>query len=245
MSAQPSTLRRENLSATETAPIWGIVPADQTITAPAATIDTAAHTVSRPVAVLALAWSAEEPDDVADPIDSAWHHSPAKSAPVPPRYLRTGLLVAAGALAVVASAGLILSLHGGGASVAVPAGTSSSATPSVTVHVAPPTTPEAAPPPPMATPTVIADQVASVPRHPQSSTPHVQHTTPVYAPSAPPAPVPTNPPWTPKPIEHWPPDGSTEPKPPTWGNHPSVDTGNGGNGSSGTGKGDGDTHHES
>lgn len=235
MFAQPSTLSRQNLSAPETPPLWGIAAADQTITAPAATVlDTAAHTVPRPVAVLALAWSAEESDDIADPIDSAWHHSTAKSGPAPSRYLRTGLLVAAGAVAVVAFAGFILSLHGGGASIAVPAGTSSSATAPVTVNVAPPTTPEAAPPPPTATQTVIADQVVSVPRHPQASTPHVQPTTPVVAPSASPAPEPTNPTWTPKPIEHWPPYGSTEPKPPKWGSHPPIDTGNG----------SGDTHHE-
>jgi hypothetical protein len=221
MSAQPSTRTRRHRFATET-PLRGTATAAQTITAPAATmIGTAAHTVPLPAAVKTLAWSAEEPDDIADPIDSAGDDTAAESARVLPWYLRSGLLVSAtAALLVLAAAGLIMTLHRGGASITVPAVKSNSTAPAVAAHVdAPPNTPVDASPPPTATQPVVVDQVTNVPGNPQVSTRHVQLPTHGVAPPASPAPQPTPPTSTPKPVEHWPPHRGTWDKHPTWDSH--------------------------
>jgi hypothetical protein len=193
MSDQTSTLSRFYVTAPQPA-------------APTATIDTSARTVAQPAGALALAWSAEEPEDRPDPL--AWAFDDDASEPSAPWYLRPALLLAAaGALVVVALAGLALTLHSGAGTVAVPAVKSTSTPPSVPAAVAAPTQ-DAPPPPPIQT--VIVDQVPSVTRIPQTST-HVVAPTQVAPPSSSPAPQPSTPTWTPKPIEHWPPYGKPLP----------------------------------
>lgn len=203
MFAQPSTATQPQRSSTDTQPPWGLAPGVQTATAPAAAvIDTAAHTVPQSTSP-ALAWSAEEPDDISDPLDRACDQNAAESARVLPWYLRPGLLLAAAvAVVAIAAAGLILSLHGGGPTIAVPAVKPNSTAPSAGRQtVATPTTSAEAPP-----------QQTSIP---QGSAP-----TQIVTPSALPAPQPAPPTWTPKPVEHWPPYGSSWPKPPISGSHP-------------------------
>jgi hypothetical protein len=231
MSAQTSTLHPFYRSATETQSDSGLATADQTITAPAAElIDTSAHTVAQPAGALALAWSAEEPDLLAwaaeepeerpDPLAWAFKNDEEEADPGP-WYLRPILLVAAaGVVAAVALAGLVLSLHRGGGENAVPAVTSGPAALPVTASVIPPTTVETPPPPP--TQTVVVDQVPNIPRIPQTSATHLAPPTQVAAP----APSPSPPTWTPKPAEHW---------PPYWKLHPPL-------GKDGTDHHD-DTHH--
>jgi hypothetical protein len=222
MSAQTSTLRPFYRSANETQSNLGLATVDQTITAPAAElIDTSAHTVAQPAAALALAWSAEEPKERPDPLAWAFENDEAEADPGRPWYLRPRLLVAAaGVVAAVALAGLVLSLHRGGGENAVPAVTSGPTAPPVTTSVIPPTIADTPPPPP--TQTVIVDQVPNIPRIPQTSTTHVASPTQVAAP----APAPSPPTWTPKPTEHW---------PPYWKLHPPL-------GKDGTDHHD-DTHH--
>ena len=219
MFAQPSTATRPQRSSTDTQPLWGLAPGVQTATAPAAAvIDTAAHTVPQSASP-ALAWSAEEPDDISDPLDWARDQNAAESARVLPWYLRPGLLLAAAvAVVAIAAAGLILSLHGGGPTIAVPAVKPNSTAPSAAGQtVATPTT-SAEAPPPTASPTVVVDQASDVPRAPQTSIPQVSAPTQIVTPSALPAPQPAPPTWTPKPVEHWPPYGSSR-QPPIWGSH--------------------------
>jgi hypothetical protein len=232
MSAQTSPLRPFYRSATDTQPDSGLATADLTITAAVAElIDTSAHTVAQPAAASALAWSAAEPDPLAwaaeepeerpDPLAWAFKNYEAEADAGRLWYLRPRLLVAAaGVVAVVALAGLVLSLHRGGGENAVPAVKSGPTAPTVTASVIPPTTADT--PPPQPTQTVIVDQVPTIPRIPQTSTTHVAP--PTYVTS--PAPSPSPPTWTPKPTEHW---------PPYWKLHPTL-------GKDGTDHHD-DTHH--
>jgi hypothetical protein len=100
----------------------------------------AANTGRLPASVSALAWSAEQHDYSADPIDAA-NPSAAESFPGPRWYLRPRLLASSAAgLVAVAAAGLFLTLHSTSPSVAAPAATpSSTAQPPVSVSAPPPT----------------------------------------------------------------------------------------------------------
>jgi len=213
MFPQPLACSGHHRWATDTQPLSGTAPDAQTLMAPAATtIDTAAHTLPRPAYVSAPAWSAEEPDHIADCIDVAGDLHPAdEPVEAPPWYVRPRLLFSAavGVLAV-AAAGLVLTLQTRGTSAQAPAIKSVATAPAVTTvvdtHQAAPVT---APPTPTAPQTVVATQPPTVPAHSHN------WTAPASSLAPPPAP-PTRPAQR---VEHWPPHRSTWPTPPTSGYH--------------------------
>jgi hypothetical protein len=192
MSAQALSPQKQPLAARVP------VSTNQPVTTPApAIVDTAARTAPRMAAVLALAWSAEDPDDIAPdsalPAERFDAAEAAESTAALWRYLRPGLLfAAAGALTLVAIAGLLVTLRTGSVSIA-PAIKTASPPPSVAAVVTPP--PQAAPPPPSRAPTVTTAQVS-----PHSAT--LPRAVPSATPTPPPPPHPTP---TPKPASNWPP----------------------------------------
>jgi Hsp70 protein len=192
--------------------VTGLTPAPGVLAAAvaAAAGERATQTVQSSAEVMPLAWSEDSTEDVApteysghdssghdpdhdaDPTDQArpkvsFGREPDGALPPVPVYRRPGVLFGAAALvALLAAAGLILTLRSGGVST-VPAGTSNDPPPSVAAIVpeAPPSPVAPAPPPPAQHAPIDRQQAPSIPRRQQAPAP-VYAPTQVAEPAAPP-----------------------------------------------------------